>query len=95
MSTGRLESASLFNLIVGGLRHTSKPGMTYDDYETLLVSSPGPCVLHVQMNRPSKSNAMNAKFWTEFRECFARIAQDADTRAVVISGVGEVQKLSR
>ncbi|CAM9382258.1 unnamed protein product [Choristocarpus tenellus] len=62
------------------------------DFDTLLVSTPGPPgapgVLHVQLNRPNKRNAMNAKFWTEFRECFMRVAEDADVRAVVVSGVG-------
>lgn len=61
----------------------------YDDFDTLSVSSPAPCVLHVQINRPAKVNAMNAKFWTEFRECFHRIAEDTDVRAVVVSGAGE------
>lgn len=31
---------------------------------------------------------MNAKFWVEFRECFERIAEHADARAVVVSGAG-------
>lgn len=61
----------------------------YDEFETLLVSSPAPCVLHVQVNRPAKVNAMDAKFWIECRECFERIGEDADVRAVVISGIGE------
>ena len=60
----------------------------YDDFDTLLVSSPAPCVLHVQINRPSKRNAMNAKFWVEFGKCFQRIAEDSDTRVTVVSGVG-------
>lgn len=61
----------------------------YDDFETLSVSLPTSCVLHVQINRPAKVNAMNAKFWTEFRECFQRIAEDTGVRAVVVSGIGE------
>lgn len=62
----------------------------YDGFETLLVSTPVPNVLHVQINRPSKRNAMNATFWVEFRECFERIAEDStgDVRVVVISGKG-------
>lgn len=61
----------------------------YDDFETLLVSFPARYVLHVQLNRPSKRNAMNAKFWIECRDCFQRISEDADVRAVVVSGMGE------
>lgn len=61
----------------------------YDDFDALSVSSPATCVLHVQINRPAKVNAMNAVFWAEFRECFQRIAEDTDLRAVVVSGIGE------
>ena len=62
--------------------------MGYDDFETLIVSTPEPCVMHVVINRPAKRNAMNTRFWTEFRECFERIARDADVRVVVVSGAG-------
>ncbi|CAM9101544.1 unnamed protein product [Pylaiella littoralis] len=63
----------------------------YDAFETLLISWPAPCVLHVQLNRPTKRNAMDAKFWVEFRECFKVIAEreDSDLRAIVVSGRGE------
>ena len=62
---------------------------TYDDFETLLVSRPESWVLHVMINRPAKRNAMNARFWIEFRECFERISRDADVRVVTVSGAGE------
>ncbi|CAM9956851.1 unnamed protein product [Ectocarpus sp. 8 AP-2014] len=61
----------------------------YDGFETLLVSFPARYVLHVQINRPSKRNAMNAKFWIECRDCFQLISEDADVRAVVVSGMGD------
>eukprot|EP00903_Cladosiphon_okamuranus_P012336 g11565.t1 len=61
----------------------------YDEFDTLKVSSPAPCVLHVQIDRPAKVNAMNAKFWTEFGECFHRIAEDTCVRAIVLSGTGD------
>ncbi|CAM9232742.1 unnamed protein product [Ectocarpus fasciculatus] len=61
----------------------------YDGFETLLVSFPARYVLHVQLNRPSKRNAMNARFWIECRDCFQLIAEDADVRAVVVSGMGD------
>lgn len=32
-------------------------------YETLMVTSPHQYVVHVEINRPDKRNAMNAKFW--------------------------------
>ncbi|CAM9305430.1 unnamed protein product, partial [Discosporangium mesarthrocarpum] len=64
--------------------------MSYNDFDTLLVSKSGrPGVLHVQLNRPNKRNAMNALFWAEFRTCFERVAEDTGVRSVVISGVGD------
>lgn len=47
-------------------------------------------ILHVQLNRPEKRNAMNRAFWREMVECFNKIAQDPDCRAVVISGAGKL-----
>lgn len=58
------------------------------EFETLVVSEPRPYVLHVEINRPSKRNSMNDKFWVEFRECFERISEDTRARIVVISGKG-------
>lgn len=60
----------------------------YNDFETLLVSTPTPHILHVQINRPSKLNAMNDKFWAEFREFFDRVGEDVHARAIVVSGSG-------
>ncbi|XP_065514211.1 delta(3,5)-Delta(2,4)-dienoyl-CoA isomerase, mitochondrial, partial [Caloenas nicobarica] len=45
-------------------------------------------VLHVELNRPDKRNAMNAAFWREMVSCFGAITQDSTCRAVVISGAG-------
>ena len=35
----------------------------YQNYETLLVTSPKENVVHVQLNRPIQMNAMNQAFW--------------------------------
>ncbi|XP_037675936.1 delta(3,5)-Delta(2,4)-dienoyl-CoA isomerase, mitochondrial isoform X4 [Choloepus didactylus] len=59
-------------------------------YESLRVTSVQRHLLHVQLNRPEKRNAMNKAFWSEMVECFNKIAQDADCRAVVISGAGKM-----
>ncbi|XP_055991647.1 delta(3,5)-Delta(2,4)-dienoyl-CoA isomerase, mitochondrial [Sorex fumeus] len=59
-------------------------------YESLKVTSSMKHILHVQLNRPEKRNAMNKAFWREMVECFNKIAQDADCRAVVISGEGKI-----
>ncbi|XP_007953732.1 delta(3,5)-Delta(2,4)-dienoyl-CoA isomerase, mitochondrial [Orycteropus afer afer] len=59
-------------------------------YESLRVTSVPGNILHVQLNRPEKRNAMNKAFWSEMVECFHKIAKDADCRAVVISGAGKM-----
>lgn len=58
-------------------------------YETLALSRPAPHILHVELNRSNYANAMNAAFWADMRACFGAIANDADIRAVVISGRGK------
>ncbi|XP_074133954.1 delta(3,5)-Delta(2,4)-dienoyl-CoA isomerase, mitochondrial [Sminthopsis crassicaudata] len=60
------------------------------DYESLRVTEAGAHVLHVQLNRPEKRNAMNRAFWREMVECFNKIGQDPRCRAVVISGAGKM-----
>jgi len=59
-------------------------------YESLQVTVAQKHILHVQLNRPEKRNAMNRAFWREMVECFNKIAQDPDCRAVVISGAGKL-----
>ncbi|XP_021556787.1 delta(3,5)-Delta(2,4)-dienoyl-CoA isomerase, mitochondrial [Neomonachus schauinslandi] len=60
------------------------------NYESLQVTVAQKHILHVQLNRPEKRNAMNRAFWREMVECFNKIAQDPDCRAVVISGAGKL-----
>ncbi|GCB62003.1 delta(3,5)-Delta(2,4)-dienoyl-CoA isomerase, mitochondrial isoform X2 [Scyliorhinus torazame] len=60
------------------------------DFETLRVSQARDSVLHVELNRPKKRNAMNKTLWREMVECFQRIAQDTDQRVVVVSGAGKM-----
>ncbi|XP_012512555.1 PREDICTED: delta(3,5)-Delta(2,4)-dienoyl-CoA isomerase, mitochondrial [Propithecus coquereli] len=59
-------------------------------YEALRVTPVQKHILHVQLNRPDKRNAMNKIFWSEMVECFHKIAKDTDCRAVVISGAGRM-----
>ncbi|XP_014704168.1 delta(3,5)-Delta(2,4)-dienoyl-CoA isomerase, mitochondrial [Equus asinus] len=59
-------------------------------YESLRVTAAERHILHVELNRMEKRNAMNRAFWREMVECFKKIAQDADCRAVVISGSGKM-----
>ncbi|MEE6490533.1 hypothetical protein FKM82_015898 [Ascaphus truei] len=59
-------------------------------YETLKVTQASEHVLHVELNRPEKRNAMNKAFWREMVLCFRAIAVDVNCRAVVISGAGKM-----
>jgi len=59
-------------------------------YETLSVSQPSDNVLHVQMNRPNKRNAMNQQFFKDLGNCFSQIGDDTRARAVVLTGSGKM-----
>ncbi|XP_072835739.2 delta(3,5)-Delta(2,4)-dienoyl-CoA isomerase, mitochondrial isoform X1 [Pogona vitticeps] len=61
-----------------------------DTYETLKLERVREKVLHVELNRPEKRNAMSAAFWREMVECFNKISQDPECHAVVISGAGKL-----
>ncbi|KAJ3067465.1 putative enoyl CoA hydratase [Podochytrium sp. JEL0797] len=62
--------------------------------QTLLLSTPSPGVLHVQLNRPSKLNAMSRQYepttmWKDLGACFASASSNTDIRAIVLSGAGK------
>lgn len=59
------------------------------NFTTLKVNAVGE-VLHVQLSRPAKRNAMNTKFFEEIATCFSTISQDKSVRAVVLSGEGKI-----
>ena len=54
------------------------------------MSSPSPRVLHVQLNRPDKKNAMRGKTFAEIKACFDTINNDKHFRSVVLSGSGSM-----
>lgn len=62
--------------------------MVYGLLETLKVTGPDAGVLHVELNRPDKLNAMNQAFWDECRELFREISHDTEVRVIVISAAG-------
>lgn len=37
---------------------------TFPSYKALMVSNPKPYVVHVELNRPEKMNAMDRTMWT-------------------------------
>ncbi|XP_049949526.1 delta(3,5)-Delta(2,4)-dienoyl-CoA isomerase, mitochondrial isoform X1 [Schistocerca serialis cubense] len=63
---------------------------TGPSYEALAVSSVSPYVYHVELNRPEKLNAFNEAMWHNLGECFNDLGQNADCRAIVLSGAGKL-----
>ncbi|CAJ0633578.1 9003_t:CDS:2 [Entrophospora sp. SA101] len=64
--------------------------MSQYKFETLKVNFPLENVIHVELSRPSKLNAINNLTWIEIGKCFSTIKTDPDVRAVVISGAGKL-----
>jgi len=60
------------------------------NYETLSVTEPSPFVIHVELNRPAKMNALNNDMWMSIGDVFRRLDMDADCRVVVLSGAGKM-----
>ncbi len=56
-------------------------------YERLLLERTG-YVTTLILNRPDRYNAMDLLFLREFKECMAELSEDADTRAIIITGAG-------
>ncbi|KAM4697226.1 delta(3,5)-Delta(2,4)-dienoyl-CoA isomerase, mitochondrial isoform 1-T1 [Rhinophrynus dorsalis] len=69
---------------------SSGTGKASYQYETLKVTPVADHVLHVELNRPEKRNAMNKAFWREMVLCFRAISEDSDCRVVVVSGAGKM-----
>eukprot|EP01098_Paradermamoeba_levis_P007532 TRINITY_DN3119_c0_g1_i1.p1 TRINITY_DN3119_c0_g1~~TRINITY_DN3119_c0_g1_i1.p1 ORF type:complete len:316 (+),score=84.37 TRINITY_DN3119_c0_g1_i1:1153-2100(+) len=46
-------------------------------------------VVHIELDRPKKSNALNGKLWEEIRTFFENISHDPKCRVIVISGSGK------
>ncbi|KAF2176438.1 hypothetical protein K469DRAFT_699990 [Zopfia rhizophila CBS 207.26] len=61
----------------------------YGSYKYFLVTSPSAYIVHVEINRPSKLNAISTAVWQEFGQLFHQLSRDPDVRAVVLSGAGE------
>ncbi|GCC31422.1 delta(3,5)-Delta(2,4)-dienoyl-CoA isomerase, mitochondrial [Chiloscyllium punctatum] len=85
----RRSCRGLFQTLQIGIRTMSAAVASYD-FETLHVSQPRDSVLHVELNRPNKRNAMNHTLWREMVECFNKITHDTDHRVVVVSGAGKM-----
>ncbi|XP_043913170.1 delta(3,5)-Delta(2,4)-dienoyl-CoA isomerase, mitochondrial isoform X3 [Protopterus annectens] len=82
-----MQDHSLFSNLLKSLQPMSS--LASYNYETLKVSQPKENILHVELNRPEKRNALNRAFWREMVTCFNEIANDSDCRVVVMSGAGK------
>ncbi|CAF4963834.1 unnamed protein product, partial [Rotaria sp. Silwood1] len=58
-------------------------------YETLKLSQLKPHVTLVELNRPTKLNAMNKQLFDDLKTCFEQLNIDKTCRAVVLSGAGK------
>ena len=59
------------------------------EFETLLLSRPGPHVAQVALNRPDVRNALNGTLIRELARAFAALAAEADVRAIVVAASGK------
>lgn len=62
--------------------------MTTPSFTTLAVHQDG-AVAHIQLNRPDKSNALNAAMWQEIRAAFEWVDQSPTVRVALLSGAGK------
>lgn len=59
-------------------------------YETIAVRVDDRGVAYVELNRPSKRNAMSAQMISELTEMAKSVGENSKVRAVVLSGAGDV-----
>ena len=57
------------------------------EYETLLIDKQD-TILTITLNRPERLNAVNYAMHEELPDVFARVGQDPEVSAVVLTGAG-------
>ncbi|KAJ1521220.1 hypothetical protein ONE63_002906 [Megalurothrips usitatus] len=70
------------------LKHNCSSSAAVPQYETLAVTEHSPYVFQVELNRPTKLNALNQAMWREIGEAFRALSDNPDCRTVVLSGSG-------
>jgi delta(3,5)-delta(2,4)-dienoyl-CoA isomerase len=58
-------------------------------FETLKLSQPKPHVTLVELNRPTKLNAMSKELFDELKACFEQLNTEKTCRAIVLTGSGK------
>jgi delta(3,5)-delta(2,4)-dienoyl-CoA isomerase len=66
-----------------------KPHSLDNEFTYLKISMAAPKVVHVEMNRPRKRNAINSDFWKEIGHAFNRLGRGGDCRCIILSGIGK------
>ncbi|KAL0273584.1 UNVERIFIED_CONTAM: hypothetical protein PYX00_006221 [Menopon gallinae] len=79
----------LSRLTGGPLKMLTRRNSTLPNYQTLTLTSPKEYVVHVQLNRPTKLNAINRTMWEEIGQCFNALSNNPDCRVIVLSGAGD------
>lgn len=59
------------------------------EFENLLISYPQKAIAFVEINRPSKLNALNQRTIASLSEAFSALEKDSSVRVIILSGVGE------
>uniref|UniRef100_A0A0X3Q7M1 Delta(3,5)-Delta(2,4)-dienoyl-CoA isomerase n=1 Tax=Schistocephalus solidus TaxID=70667 RepID=A0A0X3Q7M1_SCHSO len=57
-------------------------------FDFFSVTTPTPRILHCQLNRPAKLNAMTLESWSELHSIFENLHEDTIYRCAIISGSG-------
>ena len=63
--------------------------MTYN-FKAFNVTKAAPYVFSVELNRPSKMNAINKGMWEEVGEVFNKLDRDQECRVVILSAAGKM-----
>lgn len=56
--------------------------------DKIIVKANGP-IINVILNNPEKRNAINYDMWCAIGETFSSLAENSDTRVVIVSGAGD------
>ncbi len=60
------------------------------NFQTIQVGEPAPGIRQITLNRPQKRNALSIQLRSELISCLDELEADAEVRAVVLTGAGEI-----
>jgi len=63
--------------------------ISYNKYETLKCELSAEGVLHIQLNRPKRLNAVSEQLFREYNAAMDAAARDSNVRCIVVSGSGK------